>query len=254
MMILKSIDELKQWRDAIPSEKSIGFVPTMGCLHKGHVALLDAARAENDVVVLSIYVNPTQFDEASDLARYPTPRDVDLDIARQAQVDAVFMPSDVDMYADEKCFTIDTTHPWSQVAEGAARPGHFTGVLTVVMKLIQAVMPARAYFGQKDYQQGQLIAHMLQAFFMRCEVVLVDTVREQSGLALSSRNGFLNEEQRVCAEQFAAIFHAEKKQSLEELACALRKLPLTLEYLIKKSGRLLVAVRIGEIRLIDNRC
>ena len=169
-------DSLVQWQRARSQlQTSIGFVPTMGCLHDGHAALLKAARQDNELVVLSIYVNPTQFNEAADLEKYPRPLEQDLKLAEQLGVDVVLLPSSEQIYADKNTFEVQSTHDWTTVAEGAARPGHFTGVLTLVMKLLNLVRPTRVYFGEKDYQQCQLIQAMIDSFFMPIELVAVPT-------------------------------------------------------------------------------
>jgi pantoate--beta-alanine ligase len=232
--------------------KSIGFVPTMGCLHAGHSALLKKAREDNDVVVLSIYVNKIQFNEVSDFDHYPRTLDADLVLAEKLGVDVVFLPSDEQMYADDQAFRLSSDHFWTTVAEGVARPFHFSGVLTVVMKLFLLVKATRVYFGEKDYQQLQLIDALAKAFFLELDVIPVATVREQSGLALSSRNRLLNPNERSIADRFATEF-LKPTHSLESLNEALLLLPLQLEYLIEENGRWLVAVRVGSVRLIDNR-
>lgn len=243
---------LSDWQQARKQlTQSIGFVPTMGCLHEGHAALLKAARQNNECVVLSIYVNPTQFNEEADLEKYPRPLQQDLKLAEELGVDIVLLPTSEEMYADNKTFEVQSTHPLTQVAEGSARPGHFTGVLTVVMKLLNLVQPRRVYFGEKDYQQCQLIQAMIDGFFMPIELVAVATQREAGKLALSSRNTLLSPEEKQVAEQFAAIFN--QGEYLETIRSQLQMLPLELEYLLEINGRWLVAVRVGSVRLIDNR-
>ncbi len=252
MRVFSNIAQWHAFREMIPHGKSIGFVPTMGCLHAGHAALLKKAREQNDLVVLSIYVNPMQFNEAKDLENYPRTRDADLALAERQGVDAVFLPTDEQMYPDGQAFTLNSDHFWTTLGEGIARPGHFSGVLTVVMKLLLLVKATRVYFGEKDYQQFCLIKGMVKRFFLEVEVIPVPTVREESGLALSSRNSLLSRKDRSVADQFAAEF-IKSTHSLESLREVLLLLPLQLEYLIETHGRWLVAIRVGSVRLIDNR-
>lgn len=252
MQIFTDIDAWQTHRQTLSDEQSMGFVPTMGCLHAGHGMLLQRARADNDYVVLSIYVNPTQFNEATDLANYPRTQQVDLVLAQQLGVDAVLLPRCEQMYADQQHFSITTDHPITQVGEGPSRPGHFDGMLTVVLKLLQLVRPTRAYFGEKDYQQLQLVQALVQAFFLPVKIVAVPTVREVSHLAMSSRNRLLSVRDRQIADQFATEFLC-LEHSFGSLRQALLALPLELDYLIEWGDRWLVAVRVGSVRLIDNR-
>src|SRR5665213_2527702 len=193
--------------------KTIGLVPTMGALHAGHRRLLDIARAETDVVVASIFVNPTQFNRAEDLDRYPRTLDQDLDVCRAAGVDLVFAPSLAEMYPDEMYPGVPRT--WVDVPAlsehlcGPGRPGHFRGVATVVMKLFQIVQPDRAYFGEKDAQQLAIIRRMVKDLDVPVIVVPVATVREPDGLAMSSRNRHLTPEERQRATVLSqALFAA----------------------------------------------
>ena len=169
--------------------RTVGFVPTMGALHAGHRALLARARAENERVGLSIFVNPTQFNDPSDLAKYPRTLEADLALAA-GLVDDVIVPPAAELYPDDFTYRV-TEEKVSRELEGAHRPGHFDGVLTVVLKLLNTVQPTRAYFGEKDHQQLTLIRDMVQAFFMPVEIVAVPTVRDSDGLALLlvDRNG-----------------------------------------------------------------
>ncbi len=175
--------------------KTIGLVPTMGALHAGHRRLLDIARAETDVVVATIFVNPTQFNRAEDLDRYPRTLDQDLEVCRDARVDLVFAPSAAEMYPDELSTWVDVP-ALSEHLCGPGRPGHFRGVSTVVMKLFQIVQPDRAYFGEKDAQQLAIIRRMVKDLDVPVTIVPVATVREPDGLAMSSRNRHLTPEQR----------------------------------------------------------
>ena len=170
----------------------------MGSLHEGHLALLRAARAENDTVVMSLFVNPAQFGDEADLARYPRDEGHDLDIAREAGVDLVFAPSTDEMYPPGFQTWVDVTE-LGAILEGRFRPGHFKGVATVVLKLFNVVRPTRAYFGQKDAQQVEVIRRMIRDLALEVELRVVPTVRDEDGLALSSRNALLLPEERATA-------------------------------------------------------
>ena len=175
--------------------KTIGFVPTMGALHAGHVSLIDAARAADGFVVVSIFVNPTQFGPKEDFSRYPRPLERDLETCGAAGVDAVFTPEPATMYPPGFQTFVNVSE-FSTMLEGASRPGHFQGVATVVLKLFNLVQPDRAYFGQKDAQQVRVIQQMVRDLNVPVEVVVRPTVREPDGLALSSRNQYLDADQR----------------------------------------------------------
>jgi pantoate--beta-alanine ligase len=189
------------------SGKSIGLVPTMGYLHGGHIALMAEARAQNDLVVVSIFVNPTQFGPSEDLDRYPRDLDRDRSIARDAGVDVLFVPDLQVMYPDGP----DGQRVWAEPGtlavhlDGASRPGHFRGVATVVAKLLNLVQPDRAYFGQKDGQQAFIVDRMVRDLAFNTRIEVVPTVREADGLAMSSRNVYLSDEER---RQAPALSHA----------------------------------------------
>lgn len=227
---------------------SVGFVATMGALHAGHRALLERARRENERVVLSIFVNPTQFNEPGDLAGYPRTMEADLALARPF-TDAVLAPSEGQLYPDGyrcRVTEIDLARRW----EGAHRPGHFDGVLTVVLKLLNLVQPTRAYFGEKDWQQLQLVRRLAEAFFLPCEIVGCPTVRDADGLALSSRNARLSPEGRQRAAEFPlALRHA---RTAADAAVTLKTLGFEVDYIEDHGGRRLGAVRLEGVRLIDN--
>ena len=230
------------------SGRAVGFVPTMGALHAGHEALLARARQENERVVLSIFVNPTQFNDPADLAKYPRTLAADLALARP-YVDAVFVPSAGEFYRDDYRYRV-SENDLSRRGEGAHRPGHFDGVLTVVLKLFQVVQPTRAYFGEKDWQQLQLIRGMVDAFFLPLEIVPCATVRDADGLALSSRNRRLTARAREQAVAFPrALQHAPTAAAA---AAELRDNGFEVEYVEDHEGIRLGAVRIEGVRLIDN--
>ncbi|MBI4297722.1 MAG: pantoate--beta-alanine ligase [Chloroflexi bacterium] len=277
MKVLESVAAMRVARQAMAG--SMGFVPTMGYLHEGHMALARRARAENEHVVASIFVNPTQFGPHEDFERYPRNQERDLAMLQKEGVDAVFLPPVVEMYPSGSC-TYVTVEGLSQKLEGASRPGHFRGVATVVAKLFNIVQPARAYFGQKDAQQVVIIKKMAADLDMNLEIVVCPTVREPDGLAMSSRNVYLNPaERRAALVLWQALCLAREmwqkgERRAEVIPKAMRELiqkePLarldyvslahsqTLEELesIPKEGEGSVlaslAVYIGKTRLIDN--
>jgi pantoate--beta-alanine ligase len=239
-------------RKALAANTRIGFVPTMGALHQGHQSLLEKARKENDFLVLSIFVNPTQFNDANDYQHYPRTLEADCRIAQACSVDALLIPGEKDLYPYGNDMPIITHHPISQIMEGKMRPGHFNGVLTVVMKLLQWVRPTRVYFGEKDFQQYQLICELVKNYFLDTEVIGCKTVRESSGLPLSSRNQRFNAEQIQLAHRFAELLRSGSYDDLSAIQQRLEKEGLIVEYLEKHFGRLFVAVECHGIRLIDN--
>ncbi|WP_100372732.1 pantoate--beta-alanine ligase [Bacillus sp. FJAT-45037] len=196
MNIVKTIHDLQEKVTSFKNKDlSIGFVPTMGYLHEGHISLLKEARNNHDVVVLSIFVNPLQFGPNEDLDRYPRDFNRDEELAREAGVDLLFYPSVEEMYPGESSMIIHVKEG-VDVLCGASRPGHFDGVATVVMKLLMLVQPDQAFFGQKDAQQVAIITNMVQMFNVPVKIVPVSTVREEDGLAKSSRNVYLSETER----------------------------------------------------------
>ena len=257
------------------SGKSIGFVPTMGALHAGHVSLIERARTESDLVVVSIFVNPTQFGPQEDFQRYPRPRAQDLKICGQAGADLVFYPT-VDVIYPAGFRTFVEVQGLSEILEGAIRPGHFRGVATVVTKLFLIAGADRAYFGQKDYQQQLLIRIMSRELNLPTEVITCPTRRDPDGLALSSRNAYLTPEQRqqgLCLSR--AMFEVQRQldagqQDLGLLVQSLRKqiedtAGVKLDYavivdseslaelnVIQPNIVALVAAQVGTTRLIDN--
>ncbi|ETO94156.1 pantoate--beta-alanine ligase [Legionella oakridgensis] len=249
MNLFHQLDEWRAFRRELPSHCSLGFVPTMGNLHAGHTSLFTISQQENDYTVASIFVNPTQFNQSDDYNRYPRTLNADLDLLTSLGVDYCLLPEEKTMYADGYRYQLQENQH-TQLMEGRQRPGHFTGVLTVVMKLLNLVKPNRAYFGEKDYQQFQLIRDMVSAFFMDIEIKSCPTIRETSGLAFSSRNNRLNSEQRKLADQFAHVFHQPLSQ--EQIITTLQQLGIEVEYIEDHQNRRFAAVNIGGIRLIDN--
>lgn len=209
MKIMQSVEQL---REALAGQTSIGFVPTMGFLHEGHASLLNQARQENDIVVLSIFVNPTQFGPNEDLDRYPRDEQRDQQLAQAAGVDYLFYPTNDVMYPLDMARV--TVRSGDDVLCGASRPGHFDGVLTVVSKLFNIVQPTRAYFGLKDAQQLALIEGYVTDYFVPVEIKRCPIIREADGLAKSSRNVYLSEAER---KQAPGIQHAlqKAKQALD---------------------------------------
>ncbi len=237
----------------VRSGEKVGLVPTMGALHEGHLALVRRARKECHRVVVSIYVNPTQFGPKEDLSRYPRPRERDLALCRREGADLVFAPTNLYL-PDHSTFVEETAV--SQGRDGASRPGHFRGVATVVLKLFNLVRPAIAYFGQKDAQQVDVIQRMVRDLDVPVKVIVVPTVRDHDGVALSSRNVYLSPAERSVAQKFAAALQqAVKKKSHAEtwLKQELKKIRgLKVDYVTQADERLCAAVIIGKTRLIDN--
>ena len=253
----------------------VGFVPTMGYLHEGHLSLVRGARAQSRSVVVSIFVNPTQFGPHEDLASYPRDIERDLTLLVEEAVDAVFMPSAAEIYPGQFGVYVDGGKITERL-EGACRPGHFRGVATVVAKLFNIVRPTRAYFGQKDAQQVAVIKKMVADLNMDLEVVALPTVREPDGLAMSSRNVYLNPaERRAALVLYRALCLAQRLwregetdagRLRREMAALIKKEPLaSIDYVsiagtdtlneldeVKPPVLLSLAVRIGGTRLIDN--
>jgi pantoate--beta-alanine ligase len=276
MKSITAISEMRSFADSLRRQgKRIGFVPTMGFLHEGHLSLIRKAREENDVVVTSIFVNPTQFGPQEDLDRYPRDAEGDAAKCRSVGVDFLFLPKPAEMYPGKPSVFV-TVEGLSDILEGAVRPRHFRGVATVVAKLFHIVKPHRAYFGQKDYQQCAVVRRMVQGLDIDVEVIVLRTVRELDGLAMSSRNVYFDEEQRRKAaclyralrageelvrtgvrepekvrQKMRAVMLAETGVAVDYTEVAD---PATLEPLetIEDDLVLLVAARIGATRLIDN--
>ncbi|MEZ0392961.1 MAG: pantoate--beta-alanine ligase [Pseudobdellovibrionaceae bacterium] len=247
-LVIRTTKDMLEWRKSVEG-RSVGFVPTMGALHLGHEALIQKARAENELLVLSIYVNPTQFNDKSDFEKYPATWDADLKLAEKNRVDVVFAPIYSEMYPDQYSYKVIETD-FSKKLCGANRPGHFDGVLTVVMRLLNLVRPEKAYFGEKDFQQLSLIQGMVKAFFLSTEIVPVETVREKDGLAMSSRNVRLFPRDREMAPLIHRVLKTAKSplEAIQEF----EKQNWKVDYVTDFSGRRFAAVYVGEVRLIDN--
>ena len=231
-------------------KKSIGFIPTMGALHNGHLSLIKMSQKENKYTVVSLFLNPTQFNNSNDLKTYPSSLEEDIQILKSFSVDYVFMPEASSIYFDNYRFQVEEKE-FSNELCGKDRPGHFTGVLTVVMKLLNIVNPDKAYFGEKDYQQLNLIKDMVSAFFMKVEIISGPTVRDDNGLALSSRNRRLNTEALKKAHIFAKKLK-QKEIKINDLQQELEQNGIEVDYLEEKFNRRFAAVKINDVRLIDN--
>jgi len=245
---IQSVQEMIKLRKSLDGH-SVGFVPTMGALHQGHLELLKAARQENEKVVLSIFVNPTQFNNPSDFKNYPITLAEDLRMAQEAAVDFVLTPQYQDLYQDNYRFKM-TENEFSKRLCGQYRPGHFEGVLSVVLKLLNIVRPEAAYFGEKDYQQYKLIKDMADTFFISSQIKMVETVRESSGLAMSSRNLRLSPEQKILAPKMYQII--SQKISPDKAIEELQKLGFQVDYVEDHDDRRFAAAFLGDVRLIDN--
>jgi pantoate--beta-alanine ligase len=270
MLVVRTLPELRAVCDGFAD---IGFVPTMGALHDGHIALARAARRQSETVAASIFVNPTQFGPNEDFLAYPRTEEQDLAKLESAGCDLVWMPGVATMYPPDAASTITVAGP-ARRWEGEIRPGHFAGVATVVAKLFGQVRPKRAFFGEKDWQQIQVIARMTADLLLPVEIVPVPTLREPDGLAMSSRNRFLTAQERAIAPALHAAL-ADAAQRLgsgwtvsETLAAGekfLREAGLSADYFalvnarsldpltqFSPPARLLAAARLGRIRLLDN--
>jgi pantoate--beta-alanine ligase len=231
---------------------SIGLVPTMGSLHDGHLSLLDAARAECETVVMSLFVNPTQFADSADLARYPHDENRDLVLAREAGVDLVFAPSTGEMYPDGFQTWVEVTELGS-ILEGEFRPGHFRGVATVVLKLLSIVRPSHVYFGQKDAQQVEVVRRMIRDLALDVELRVLPTVRDADGLALSSRNALLSADERKRALALPRALATLDPMAARRVLAESNGLAVDyLELADFEPPVLAGAVRVGSTRLIDN--
>ena len=276
MLVVETIDKLHAFlAEARAAGKSVGLVPTMGALHEGHASLVKRSVKENGVTVVSVFVNPTQFNDKGDLERYPRTLEADCQLLEALGTDCVFVPTVEEVYPepDTRVFDFD---PLDKVMEGVYRPGHFNGVAQIVSKLFMYVEPDRAYFGEKDFQQLAIIREMVRQMDFKLEIVGCPIVREADGLALSSRNALLTPEQRITAlaiskALFTSVDYA-KEHSLEETKQMVEQAiadteGLELEYYEVVNGDTLqpvaawddadyivgcITVYCGKVRLIDN--
>ena len=269
MKVLKTIEELQNIRKNITS--TVGFVPTMGALHDGHISLIKQARNENDIVIVSIFVNPTQFLPTEDLDAYPRKDEADKKICEMCKVDYIFMPEISTMYTSEEVLIKAPNK--SYILEGRTRPGHFDGVLQVVLKLFGLTQPTNAYFGKKDAQQLSLITQMVRNLFLPINIIPCEIIRESDGLAMSSRNVYLDEGQRkdsllICKSLYTAASLIAKNElnsnvlkqrmndvmsnlDVEYIAIVDRNFN-EIENIELKNSIILVVARFGNTRLLDN--
>lgn len=276
--LFKKIKEIRSFLKELrrnESNLSVGFVPTMGYLHRGHMELVKLSKLQNEVTVVSIYVNPLQFGVGEDYERYPRDLKRDLAMCEEAGVDVVFAPEDQEMYPELPKVKIDIPGLTDRL-EGAYRPGHFNGVAIVVLKLLHIVQPDRAYFGEKDYQQLKVVERLVKDLSLPVEIVPVPTVREEDGLACSSRNVYLSPEERQSASAIYKSFLLAQKlfqsgnTNANLLKEAIRDFLLKhphvrkIDYVevtdkelnpvekVREGDRILVALYVGNTRLIDN--
>lgn len=277
MKILNTIKDIRvETKEARRNGKSIGFVPTMGYLHEGHLSLVKRARQENDIVIVSIFVNPTQFGEGEDFQTYPRDLERDSNLVKEAGADIVFSPSVEEVYPSGCSTYVNVEGDITNKLCGASRPGHFKGVTTIVTKLFNIVTPDRAYFGQKDAQQVAVIEQMIRDLCFDIEIIPCPIVREEDGLAMSSRNTYLNDDERRAAtvlsktlskaeemikngERNASkisklIIDRIENESLSEIDYVEIVNDKTLENVEDVKGDVLIAlaVKVGKTRLIDN--
>lgn len=249
LKIYRSVDEFRRARTEMTDQVTVGFVPTMGALHHGHASLIKQSRLENQYCLVSIFVNPTQFNNSSDLEKYPRTVEADLKICQESGAQAVLLPTYEQLYSDQYRYKISESS-FSKILCGLHRPGHFDGVLTVVMKLLQIARARRAYFGKKDYQQYRLIKEMAENFFLNTEIIGCETIREPDGLAMSSRNLRLSAEGRKSA---SSLYQAIKcSPNLAAAREFLLNKNIEVEYLEEHDHRRFVAAYIDGVRLIDN--
>ena len=248
MKVIRTTNEMREIRKSLCGKK-IGFVPTMGGLHNGHLSLINRAKAENEITVVSVYLNPTQFNDKKVLETYPANFQDDCDLLEKAGVDYLFAPTYPEMYPDDYKYVI-TEKEFSKLLCGAKRPGHFDGVLTVVMKLFNLVKPTNAYFGEKDYQQYKLLKGMIEAFFLDINIIPCPIVREENGLAISSRNRKLSEKGLALAPKFHEIL--AKKESIADKEKELTDAGFIVDYVTELDDHLYAAVFLEGVRLIDN--
>ncbi|QOY51675.1 pantoate--beta-alanine ligase [Candidatus Sulfurimonas baltica] len=278
MKIISCPLELKEYlkgennSTSFQGNRTIGFVPTMGALHQGHISLIKKAKEQNELVVVSIFLNPTQFLKGEDLDKYPKRDEADKQICKLSGVDILFFPHVADMYTNDEV-TLCAPKVRGYVLEGNSRPSHFNGVLTVVMKLLNIVTPTRAYFGKKDAQQLNLISLMVKQLFMSTQIIPVDTVRESDGLALSSRNAYLSPNDREEALKISSSLRQasamvvknilDSKEIIKEMRNTLGDLEVFYVEVLNRDFEqlshveigntiILVEVRVGTTRLLDN--
>jgi pantoate--beta-alanine ligase len=274
MQIYKTIAETREALAEEALQKKVGFVPTMGALHKGHLSLVERCHSESDLTVVSIYVNPTQFGPQEDLNHYPRNLEKDIDLLRNYHVDIVFTPDDVQMYPEGYCTWVQV-EGLSDILCGASRPGHFRGVATIVLKLMHIVNPKLMFMGMKDYQQIIVLEKMIEDLNLETKIVRCPIVREPDGLAMSSRNSYLTPDERqraTClikalknAQQMVNEGYLDSSILISEAENIIKQSDGRIDYIkivdgstlqelpeVRSSSRMMLAVYIGNTRLIDN--
>ncbi|HOJ42115.1 MAG TPA: pantoate--beta-alanine ligase [Candidatus Syntrophosphaera thermopropionivorans] len=274
MQIYKTIAEIREALAGKALQKKIGFVPTMGALHKGHLSLVERCHSESDLTVVSIYVNPTQFGPQEDLNHYPRNLEKDIDLLRNYHVDIVFTPDDVQMYPEGYCTWVQV-EGLSDILCGASRPGHFRGVATIVLKLMHIVNPKLMFMGMKDYQQIIVLEKMIEDLNLETKIVRCPIVREPDGLAMSSRNSYLTPDERqraTClikalknAQQMVNEGYLDSSILISEAENIIKQSDGRIDYIkivdgstlqelpeVRSGSRMMLAVYIGNTRLIDN--
>ena len=250
--ILKTPYDVECWKNNIyrnSNQKSLGFVPTMGALHEGHLSLVRKSLLENEHTIVSIFLNRKQFDNIEDFNKYPSNLSEDTQKLKELQVDAIFTTNEKDIYPDDYKY-IMTENDLSKILCGRFRKGHFNGVLTVLLKLFNIIRPSKAYFGEKDSQQLELVKGLVDAFFLKIQIVSCPTVREKSGLALSSRNALLSSEGKKHASEFFRILKSYFK--IEEVIEQLESKNFKVDYIEDTGDRRYGAIFYENVRLIDN--
>jgi len=275
--LIKKIGEMRRYvEEKRKANRTIGLVPTMGCFHEGHLSLIRKARKECDEVIVSIFVNPTQFGEGEDYQSYPRDFERDIALSEKEKVDVIFAPSVNDMYPKDYSTFVQVEGRLSSILEGASRPVHFRGVCTILTKLFNIINPDLSFFGEKDYQQASIVKKMVEDLNVSTRIVLLPTIREKDGLAMSSRNSYFNEGERKAAtilyrslrEARKWIEQGEKNpfQITHKMRNFITKEPLArIDYIAivdsdsleevseaKEGDLILLAVYIGKVRLIDN--
>jgi pantoate--beta-alanine ligase len=248
MKILKTVKQLRSELSQLKG--SIGFVPTMGNLHAGHLSLIKKAKQENDIVILSIFINPTQFNNPDDYNRYPKTLEQDAELAEKADTNIIFAPEENEMYPDNYLFRINCLDNMINIMEGKYRPGHFEGVLTIVLKLLIITQADKAYFSEKDYQQLYLVQELTKAYLLKTEIVPCPIIRLESGLPLSSRNNNLSKNGLEKAEEFAQMIRSPTE--IPKIIQQLESQGIKVDYLEDYYNRRFVAAFVEGVRLIDN--
>ncbi len=252
MMMIRERSVVQSLKHKLAPAQSMGFIPTMGCLHEGHAELIKRSVQENDITVLSIFVNPTQFNDPADYQHYPQTLSADIRWAKQLGVDYLWLPTEKDLYPDGNVLSFDLRDQAALRFEGAARPGHLNGVLTVVLKLLQVVRPTRVYFGEKDYQQCLAVSSLIKNFFIPVEMVVCSTIRDASGLPYSSRHARLSIQGKALAKEAAGLLHQLTSPDVRLVRQQLETRGILVDYLEVENCRCFVAFYIENIRLIDN--